>query len=473
MYWVQSTIVPLIANNGKPEQFIAIRADITVRKEMEVKMHNMAQHDALTGLPNRRQLMDRLSYEISSKKEQPNYSAFVLLDLDHFKEVNDTLGHVTGDELLRQVGERLDRSVRQTDTVARFGGDEFAVILEGVGVELDKAVANVKSACHIIRSTLLDSYLLDGQVIKIASSIGIVLFNSDEDTSIELMKQADIAMYKAKREGRNQICFFEPELQAEATESALLIRDLRQALANKELAVYYQPIVGVQQNIVGAEAVLRWFHPTRGKVSPERFIPLAEKSSLILSIGEWVLKKACLQLAEWSEDPLRKHLVIAVNISARQVSQVDFVERVKDMLVRTGARAERLKLELTESALQDNISSTINKMRALREVGVGFSLDDFGTGYSSLSYLKRLPIEQLKIDKSFINDIFDNNISSGIVRTIIRLEENLAIGVIAEGVESKEQLDWLIGYGCKFFQGYFFSRPVSVSLLNALLEKSP
>lgn len=472
LYWVHSTIVPLIGKNGKPEQYIAIRADITSRKDIEAKTKHMALHDALTGLPNRRMFTDRLARAISSKRQQPRYSAVVLLDLDHFKEVNDTLGHLAGDEFLQQATLQLSRSIGQTDMVARFGGDEFVVILECVGLNLDDAVAVTESTCEAIRVALMEPYTLEGELLEVASSMGVVLFNSEDEDPVELIKQADIALYNAKESGRNQLCFFEPVLQEEAMERALLARDLRQALANDELAVFYQPVVDEQQIIVGVEALLRWFHPVRGMVSPEIFIPLAEKNGLILPIGEWALRSACLQLAEWSKDPRRENLVIAVNVSARQLGKINFVDMVKSVLAQTGARADHLRLELTESALQNNINNTIVKMLALRHEGIRFSLDDFGTGYSSLSYLKNLPLDQLKIDKSFIDDIFDGNSSSGIVRTIMNLQEILGIGVVAEGVESCKQLEWLLNNGCKLFQGYLFSCPLDKEQLDLVLAES-
>ncbi|MGB5856707.1 MAG: EAL domain-containing protein [Oceanisphaera sp.] len=475
LYWVQSTIVPLIGKNGKngkPEQYIAIRADITSRKEAEAKNQYMALHDALTGLPNRRLMTDRLISAISSKGQHPGYGAVLLMDLDHFKEINDMLGHGIGDDLLLQTTLRLSCNVRKTDTVARFGGDEFVIILDNVGSDIDSAITNTANMGEVIRTAVAEPYQLGSQQLTVTSSMGVVLFCRVDDEPEELIKQADIALYAAKEAGRNQLFFFDPLLQTETIERALLVRDLRQALEQDELVLFYQPIVDAQQHIRAVEALLRWFHPKHGVVLPSKFIPLAEKNGLIVPIGTWVLETACAQLAEWQQYPAREALIITVNVSARQLSETNFVDTVKSVLAQTGARADRLILEITESIFQDNVNSTITKMNALRQEGVRFSLDDFGTGYSSLTYLKRLPIDHLKIDKSFVDDIFEDSCDIAIVHTIIALAKNLQIDIIAEGVETCEQVEWLQGNGCKFFQGYLFSHPLHPDKLNAILKNT-
>lgn len=471
LYWVQSTIVPFLGKNGRPEQYVAIRADITAKKEAEAVTRRMALHDELTGLPNRRLATDRLAQAISDKARRPGFGAVLLIDLDNFKEVNDTLGHAVGDTLIQQAGERLTNSVRQVDTVARIGGDEFVIVLDTVGSDLESAVTNSGRVGEQVRSALNEPYRLGSQDWDVTPSIGIALFSSADDSPDELTKRADIALYEAKDNGRNQVCFFNSSLQEEAIHRTLLTRDLRQALDNHELSLNYQPLISERMEVLGFEALIRWNHPKHGLISPDTFIPLAEQSGLILPIGEWVLKTACAQQVKWAKNPKYEACTVAVNVSARQLKQADFVDTIKRAISLTGIRADRLRLELTESMLQDNVDSTIAKMRDLRELGVRFSLDDFGTGYSSLNYLKRLPLDILKIDRSFIRDIFEDSTDAAIVRTIIALSASLDLRVVAEGVETKEQMEWLLEHDCELFQGYLFTTPVPKDQIESVLRK--
>lgn len=465
LYWVYTTIVPFVGKDGVPEQYIAIRADITKRKEAEQEAQRMAFHDVLTGLPNRRLMSERVHQAIVRAEREKHHSALMLMDLDHFKEINDTLGHAQGDELLRQVAERLRISVRQTDTVARLGGDEFVVLLDDLGGGLESATAHAGDLGDKIRETLAQPYELHGERVTSTPSIGVVLFRGVQDDAEELLKQADLALYKAKEAGRNRLRFFDPTLQDDINNRSALLRDLRVALDEGQMRLYYQPVVDKNRQVVGVEALVRWAHPARGLVPPVTFIPLAEQTNLILPIGNWVLDSACAQIKAWEEDPIRSAWTVAVNVSARQFYEAEFVANVERALSRAGADPRCLRLELTESLLQSDLEGTITKMHTLGRQGVRFSLDDFGTGYSSLSYLKRLPLDQFKIDKSFVNDILTDPNDAAIAKTILALAASLDLGVVAEGVENAAQFDLLVSYGCEGFQGYLFSKPVPVDSL--------
>ncbi|MDP2021882.1 MAG: bifunctional diguanylate cyclase/phosphodiesterase, partial [Hydrogenophaga sp.] len=381
-------------------------------------------------------------------------------DLDNFKTLNDTLGHDKGDLLLQRVAQRLVFCVREGDTVARLGGDEFVVMLEGLSENPDEAATQAETVGEKILATLNQPYRLAGYENRSTPSIGVTLFSGHQTSIDELLKQADLAMYQSKTAGRNTLRFFDPAMQAMVSERAALEVDLREAVRQQQFVLYYQPQVVEDGRLTGAEALLRWQHPRRGLVSPAEFIPLAEETGLILPLGHWVLETACAQLATWANQPKTAQLSLAVNVSANQLHQADFVDQVLAVLSRTGANAKRLKLELTESLLVSDVEKTIAKMAALKAHGVGFSLDDFGTGYSSLSYLKRLPLDQLKIDQGFVRDILIDPNDAAIAKMVVALADSLGLAVIAEGVEIEAQRDFLAHLGCHAYQGYLFSRPL-------------
>ncbi|WP_304303628.1 EAL domain-containing protein [Pseudacidovorax intermedius] len=470
LYWVHTTIVPLLGPTGNPEQYIAIRADITMRKEAEAEAQRMALHDALTGLPNRRLMGDRLTHALHTAQGERQHGALLVLDMDNFKDVNDSLGHAVGDLLLRQVAIRLTECVRKGDTVARLGGDEFLVILEHLDPNFPEATSQALDIGSQIREALCEPFHFGTQVISTSPSIGVILFGEGSPAPDELVKRADMALYKAKEEGRNRLAFFDPQLQEEINARTELLRELRNAITKSEFTLYYQPVVDTAMKIVSVEALIRWKSERLGLVSPGQFIPLAEQSNLILPIGQWVLHTACTQLKAWEQDPARRHWTIAVNVSAKQFYDDGFVSNVLQTLEVTGAPANKLRFEITESMMQVNLRETTVKMQTLRSLGVLFSLDDFGTGYSSLSYLKTLPLDQLKIDRSFVDDILTDPNDAAIIRTILALADHLSLSVVAEGVETVEQKQLLMSYGCRTYQGFLFGKPVPVELLGSEID---
>ncbi|MBI4985704.1 MAG: EAL domain-containing protein [Rhodocyclales bacterium] len=452
--------------------------DITERKAAVDRIRNLAFYDPLTGLPNRRLLLDRLHQAVVSSARSNRYGALMLLDMDDFKTLNDTLGHDVGDRFLVEVALRLQACVREGDTVARHGGDEFVVILEDIN-EDTLAAMHVESVAVKVLRALNQPYLLDlslpGEIERTrnyhcTSSIGITLFRGSAVSVDELMKRADTAMYQSKAAGRNTLRFYDPVMQAQVTARAALDSDLRDAVREDQFVLHYQPQVDAAGRTTGAEALLRWLHPRRGTVSPAEFIPAAEATGLIQPIGDRVLEIACGQLVAWAAVPGMAHLTMAVNVSARQFRHPDFVEHVLAVLESTGADARKLKLELTESLLLDDVEDVIAKMAALKAKGVGFALDDFGTGYSSLAYLKRLPLDQLKIDRSFVRDVLTDPNDAAIARTIVALAQSMGLTVIAEGVETSAQLEFLAANGCHAYQGYFFGRPVPVAEFTVLVQ---
>jgi diguanylate cyclase (GGDEF)-like protein/PAS domain S-box-containing protein len=461
------TLVP--DENGKPDAILAIDTDITERKAAEREIERLAFFDPLTGLPNRRLLMDRLRHALAASNRSRHKGTLLFIDLDNFKSLNDTLGHDKGDQLLKQVAQRLETCVpRKSDTVARLGGDEFVVLLEDLSENPQEAAAQAELVGEKIIAVFNEPFQLDGHELYTTPSIGVTLFDKQVSDVDELLKRADLAMYQAKSAGRNTIRFYDPEMQTVVSARVALESDLRQSLQQQEFFLQYQRQADADGRTIGAEALVRWQHPRRGLVSPALFIPLAEETGMIQQLGHWVLETACRQLAAWAAKPETAHLSLAVNVSSRQFRHPDFVNQVLGVLARTGARPTCLKLELTESLLVENVEATIAKMTVLKEHGVGFSLDDFGTGYSSLSYLKRLPLDQLKIDQSFVRDVLTDSNDAAIARTIVALGQTLGLEVIAEGVETTAQRDFLAKNGCHVYQGYLFSQPLTAEEFTKL-----
>ena len=449
--------------------------DITERCQLEAQMHDMAFYDPLTKLPNRRLLIDRLEKALVSCLRTRRYGALMFLDLDHFKLLNDLHGHDMGDQLLVEVAARILSCIRDQDSAARFGGDEFLVMLEGLSENMGDAVRQADTVAEKIRAALALPYQLkrNDEIIfhHCSSSIGVTVFLDHLSSLEQLLKWTDMAMYHAKDAGRNMIRFFDPNMQIAIETRAALESDLHDALAQQQFKLYYQIQVDAQGRALGAEVLVRWQHPQRGLVSPTQFISLAEETGLIVSIGEWVLDTACAQIRQWADDGSTDNLVIAVNVSSKQFRQPNFVAQVEKAVNKHKIKAAFLKLELTESLVLDNVEDTIDKMNALKEFGVRFSMDDFGTGYSSLSYLKRLPLDQIKIDQSFVRDITTNTTDMLMVKTILDLGKNFGMHVIAEGVETNIQLQMLEMSGCTSFQGYLFSKPVLIDEFNLLLNR--
>ncbi len=451
--------------NGNVTNYVASLADITESKAASDEIKNLAFYDPLTQLPNRRLLMDRLKQALAASKHSLQGGALLFLDIDHFKVLNDTLGHSTGDTLLKIIANRLQSCVREADTVARIGGDEFVILLEDLGEDKIEAATYAETIANKILDLMAQPYKLDTYEHRGSVSIGATLFFSHETDMEEVLKQADIAMYQAKDAGRNAIRFFDVQMQEAVALRVGMERELRTAIDNNQFELYYQVQVNKHKKILGAEALIRWIHPERGMVSPAQFIPLAEDTGLILPIGQWVLETACAQLKCWQQNAQTRELSISVNVSAKQFNQPNFVELVQDTITRQGIDPAFLKLELTESMLLENIQLMIDKMIELRKIGVRFELDDFGTGYSSLQYLKQLPLNQLKIDQSFIRDIAIDENDKILVRTIIAMAHSMDLGVIAEGVETEEQRQFLMDHGCDHFQGYLFGKPVPINKL--------
>ena len=470
-FWLELEIVRVVAAEGGLTHWVAVGRDITQRKASADAIHQLAFYDPLTGLPNRLLLLDRLEQVLAQKASTRRQGALMFIDVDKLKMLNDTLGHHKGDLLLQQVALRLSGCVDETDTVARLGGDEFVVMLEDLGTDPASATTKARSLAEKVLAQLREPFDLGGYQHYTTSSIGVTSINSQQDSVSEVLKQADLAMYQAKTTGRNALCFFDPDMQANINASAAISSDLHAGLHKHQFVLHYQPQVDRHGCVSGVEALLRWQHPERGLILPADFIPMAEETGLILPLGQWALATACEQLAAWAKWPQAASLSIAVNVSVRQFRHPDFVDRVIAEIARTGIHPQRLKLELTESLLADGMEVTLAKMGTLKALGVTLALDDFGTGYSSLSLLKRLPLDQLKIDRSFVAELLTDRADAAISRTIITLAHSMSLEVMAEGVETQAQQDMLIAQGCDQFQGYLFSKPLPIAQLEAYLTQ--
>ena len=465
--WFSMAALPL--KGALQSGAVITHVNITERKAAEERIRNLAFSDPLTGLPNRRLLLDRLQQALATRSRRARHIALLMVDLDDFKVINDTLGHNQGDLLLKQAATRLTRCVRAGDTVARLGGDEFVLILEDLSEDALQATHQVRATAEKILATMAQIYHLEPVTYYSSASIGITLLGDQMESIDEPLKRADLAMYQAKTAGGNTLEFYCPQMQTDITTRVALETGLREAILCHHFTLHYQAQVDAERRITGAEALLRWQDPVRGLVLPAEFIPVAEKTGLIFPLGRWVLESACAQLALWARRPGLADLTMSVNVSARQFRQGDFVDQVLACLARSGVNPRRLKLELTESMLVSNVEDVITKMKKLQAHGVGFSLDDFGTGYSSLSYLKRLPLDQLKIDQSFVRDILVDIDDAAIARMVIALADTMGLQVIAEGVETRAQRDFLAGLGCNHYQGYLFGPPVALPDFEDLL----
>ncbi len=467
-YLLYSVILHMVTRYR--EAYIIERERSEAIRTQAIATEHLAFNDQLTGLPNSFLIRRRMKEAMANSMNNGTFGALLFLDLDHFKTLNDTLGHQVGDSLLQAVAQRLLKHAPPGATLARLGGDEFVVLLEDLGRTSDAAAESASIATGNLLRGLQPHYYLSGYEWTNSPSIGIALYPEEADSVDNLLKRADIAMYRAKSLGRNRFCFFNPQLQTLVTHRAALETDLRNALRDKQLSLVYQPQVDSSLRVTGAEALLRWKHPARGHVSPAEFIPVAEETGLILEIGHWVLRTACEQLARWALHPDTRHLCVSVNISMRQLLESTFADSVIEVLNSTGADPHLLTLELTESAVMEMVKESISKMQEVRALGVRFSLDDFGTGYSSLWRLGSLPLDELKVDKSFVDDLAEDAKKAAIAKAIITLAGELGLKVIAEGVETESARNLLLQQGCCNFQGYFFSRPLAVADLEVFLR---
>lgn len=468
--WFELSVAKKATEIDDKARFIVLSRDISERKSAEQEIQQLAFYDTLTALPNRRLLLERLKHALDSSMLNGNDGALLFLDLDHFKTINDSLGHDVGDLLLKQVAKRLAIYTRKDDTVARIGGDEYVVILTNLSANPTEATANATSITEKILLSLNQPYELGIGTYHSTASIGVALFSDHGLLQDELLKHADIAMYQAKKSGRNTFRFFDPNMQNTITARAVMENELRFALNKKQFELHYQVQVDEQNHPFGAEALIRWRHPERGLVLPANFISTLEDLEFILPVGYWVLETVCAQLQAWQNQPLKQSLVLSVNVSAKQFRQKNFASQLQNLIQQYSINPNLLKLELTESVILEDVEDTITNMNTLKEVGVQFSLDDFGTGYSSLQYLKRLPLSQLKIDQSFVRDIAVNTSDQAIVKTIIAMAQTLNLQVIAEGVETEEQHQLLAENGCMQYQGFLFGKAMPIDQFETALQ---
>ena len=464
------TISAVYSVEGTLTHYVATMSDISERKAAEQEIHQLAFYDPLTGLANRRLFMDRMGSALKELQRHQRCGALLFIDIDNFKQINDTLGHYAGDQVLQSVARRMGQMLRDTDTLARLGSDEFAVLIEGVDSNYAQTTRLAERIAHKLLAEVNEPIIFAEESISVTGSIGIAIMASNEYSVDDYLQQVDMALFQAKLGGRHGVCFFDPSMQAALLAHVKLESDLRQAQANKQWQLYYQPQVNHHGTITGVEALLRWQHPVRGMVSPSEFIPLLESTELINDVGEWVLEDACYQLARWAQRPKLSQLTISVNISPVQFRDENFLSRLEGVFTRTQAPLQRLKLEVTESLFVEARDDARDKMLALKSQGVRFSLDDFGTGYSSLAYLAQLPLDQLKIDQSFVQQVLESQANAAIVESTIALAESLSLEVIAEGVETKEQQAWLLAHDCHAYQGYLFGRPVPVDEIERLMS---
>lgn len=451
---------------------VGIVEDYTEKRLSEQQIQYHLTYDSLTGLPNRRLLNNQLENEIHRARRHGYYGALLFIDMDNFKNINDSLGHSVGDEVLKKMAKRLSESIRHEDTAARMGGDEFVVILTEIDPDIEKTASHVREVAEAIQYCLSESCSIEGYELQLTPSIGISLFPKADMGADDVLKQADTAMYRAKEKGRNEIQFFLPGMQKTADERLLMHTELRQALEKGGFILHYQPQFNEKQQIIGAEGLIRWQHPRKGLVSPGSFLPVAEETGVMADIGSWVLTSACRSIRQWTENGwLREGQVISVNISGKELSDADFMMRVKRVLEETGINPAFLGIEITEGSLINTGEAIVDTLKALQDLGIKLSIDDFGTGYSSLSYLRSLPLHTLKIDRSFVNDIANHPDGMVLVDTIIMMAHNLGLRVIAEGVEKREEFWYLGEKGCREYQGYYFSKPLAPEKFAEMLAE--